>query len=202
LTPEDGGVGFCDVISKDIIVKDKDLHKKNAMGHTSMLIPIFNKRFVYTEELKKDDEIISDIVKKISSSENIGGVRECYGRKTITIQPFCKFSICTNHIFSFDITDIAITDRLIIHPHNSRYLTEEGLIEEKSNGNYKPDLYDYRTADKLFVNSFFTPGHNLDVLFSWLVIGTVKYYDLGSNNVVLPPCVKKYISSVVKTVGK
>jgi phage/plasmid-associated DNA primase len=186
---------FFGYISRDVIVSDPKSHKKDGgSSHTSYLIPIVNRRVIVTEEIRENDELISDIVKKIASSDKIAGVREAYGKKTITIKPFCKLIIDSNYVPKYNISDTAIIDRMILHPYSTRFLTDEELKIEKDNDKYKPQKYNYARADIDLIEQFATPGRCLNVLFSWMVDGCLKYYTLDNHNLTIPSIVKDHMN--------
>jgi phage/plasmid-associated DNA primase len=179
-------------IAKHIIVKGKNTVELHNQSHTSSLMPILAKRFVYTEELNKDDILISDMIKKISSGDPISGAREVYGRKTITIHPFCKLVISSNYIPSYNFQDVAIIDRMIIDPHKARFLTPDKLLVEKSNGNYRPDIYNYYPVNNNIVQQYSCKSHQLNVLFTWLANGCSKYYNIREN-IPVPKIISAYM---------
>jgi len=185
-------VGF---IGKDVIVFDKSQHRKKGGGnHTSHLVPIDGKRLIITQELEENDTIDSEIVKKIASGDPIEGVRECFGKKTYTVYPFCKLIVSSNKIPKFDVNDMAITDRLVFNPYKSRFLNKEAMIIEKENNNYDPSKYKYYDADDILIEKFNRLGREINVLFSWLVKGCIKFYEVKNDGIKKPSIVKEYIN--------
>lgn len=186
---------FCGFIGKDVIVFDKSQHrKKGGGGHTSHLIPIDGKRLIITQELEENDVIDSEMVKKIASSDPIEGVRECFGKKTWTMYPFCKLVICSNKIPKFDTNDKAITDRLVFNPYKARFLNKEAMTDEKNNGSYNEIKYKYYEADSDLINMYKTHGRPIDIYFSWLVGGCMEFYKVKNNGIAKPKVVKEYIN--------
>ncbi len=174
-----GSGNFFGYIGKNVIVFDPKSHKGKVGGsHTSHLMPIEGKRLIVTQELEDNDTLDSEIVKKIASSDAIEGVRECHGRKTTEINPFCKLVINTNKIPNLDVNDKGMTDRIGFNPYKARFLNELDLVKEKKNGFYDESLYKYYPANGELVKKYETEGRNIDILFSWLVIGCVEYYKL------------------------
>ena len=186
---------FCGFIGKDVVVFDKSQHRKKGGGnHTSHLVPINGKRLIITQELEENDIIDSEMVKKIASSDPIEGVRECYGRKTWTMIPFCKLAICSNHMPKFDINDIAITDRLTFNPYKARFLNKISMENEKANGNYDTTKYNYYETDEELINKYKTHGRTIDVYFSWLIAGCIEFYKTKNNGIYKPKIVLDYIN--------
>jgi phage/plasmid-associated DNA primase len=186
---------FCGFIGKDVIVFDKSQHrKKGGGGHTSHLIPIDGKRLIITQELEENDVIDSEMVKKIASSDPIEGVRECFAKKTWTMNPFCKLVICSNKIPKFDTNDKAITDRLVFNPYKARFLNKEAMNDEKNNGLYNESKYNYYEADNDLIEKYKTLGRPIDIYFSWLVKGCMEFYKVKNNGISKPKIVKEYIT--------
>jgi len=186
---------FCGFIGKDVVVFDKSQHRKKGGGnHTSHLVPINGKRLIITQELEENDVIDSEMVKKIASSDPIEGVRECYGRKTWTMIPFCKLAICSNHMPKFDINDIAITDRLTFNPYKARFLNKISMENEKANGNYDITKYNYYETDEELINKYKIHGRTIDIYFSWLIAGCMEFYKTKNNGIYKPKIVLDYIN--------
>ena len=194
---KNGGDGFFGFINKCIITHDGKPSSKNASSHTSGLIPMDGKRLIVSQELKEEDILDSEIIKKIASNDPIEGVREAYGKKTYTMYPFCKLVICSNHIPNFDVSDTAMTDRLNFHPFNARFLDKEGLEREKEEGKYNPLKYSYYKADKKMEGIFKTDGRHVDIFFSWLAEGCKDFYRLYDDGIPKPDLVKQYINQKV-----
>jgi len=194
---KNGGDGFFGFINKCIITHDGKPSHKNASSHSSGLIPMDGKRLIVSQELKEEDILDSEIIKKIASNDPIEGVREAYGKKTYTMYPFCKLVICSNHIPNFDVSDTAMTDRLNFHPFNARFLDKEGLKKEKDEGKYNPIKYSYYKADKKMEGIFKTDGRHVDIFFSWLAEGCKDFYRLYDDGIPKPDLVKEYINQKV-----
>ncbi len=187
---------FLGYIGKDVIVFDPKQHRKKGGGnHTSHLIPIDGKRLVVTQELEEGDTLDSEIVKKIASADVIEGVRECYGKKTTQIYPFCKLVVCSNKIPKFEVNDKAIVDRLVFNPFKARFLNKEEFKLEKSRGAYDETKFKYYVADNEFVKKYGESGRNIDILFSWLVQGCIKFYEIYNHGIEKPQIVKDYIEN-------
>ena len=188
---------FCGFISKDVIVTDEKSKKmgKSLGGHTSYLMPIDGKRLIITQELEEGDTLNSNMVKKIASADPIEGVRECFGRKTRIIIPCCSLLIGTNYVMKWNCRDTAVTDRLVIYPYNARFLDKESMKSEKESGNYNPNKYKYFIADKPLLDSFCVKGRNLDILFSWMVIGCMKFYKVMNDGIKKPKIVLDYTNT-------
>jgi len=121
-------------------------------------------------------------------------MREIYGRKTLSIQPFCKLAICTNKIPKWDVDDKAMKDRISLVPFYARFLTKEEEKIEKKQDMYDPEKYTYYPADKDFIEKYKTPGRNIDIFMSWLVDGCSKCYQLGKDGIEKPKVVQDYIN--------
>ena len=189
---------FTGFIGKGVIVFDPKAHRsKNQGGHTSHLIPIDGKRLIITQELEDNDTLDSEMIKKIASADEIEGVRECYGRKTRTIKPFCKLIVSTNVIPKFDVQDRAIIDRLCFNPHTSRFLNKEGLKLEKSTGIYDESKISYYEADDSLIEKYAQVGHEIDIFFSWLVVGCIEFYKVRQDGIKKPKIVTAYIQSKI-----
>lgn len=189
---------FCGFIGKDVIVYDPKQHKKKGGGtHTSHLIPIEGKRLVITQELEENDTLDGEMFKKIASGDTIEGVRECYGRKTTTIKPFCKAVGCTNKIPKFDVNETSLIDRTNICPFKARFLDKEGLKSEKEKGKYDETKHKYYEADQDLVEGYSKPGRDIDILFSWLVQGCVEFYTVIKTGIPKPKIVKQYIAEKI-----
>ncbi len=190
---------FCANIDKSAIVFDPTQHRRKGGGnHTSHMMPIDGKRLILIQELEDNDTIDSEIIKKLASSDPIEGVRECYGRRTLTLQPFCKTVIASNKIPKYDIKDKAIIDRLVFNPFKARFLNPEKMKDEKDEDMYNEEKYKYYPADDNLVRKFQQPGRTLDILFSWLVQGCIKYYQLKDAGLQRPAIVKGYIKDKIK----
>lgn len=172
---------FCGYISKDVIVFDPKQHRKKGDGsHTDHLIPIEGKRLVFIQELEENDLIDSEIVKKIISGDTISGVRSHYGKKTITIEPFCKLSISANKIPKFDVDD-AMIDRANFYPFKTTFLHKGGLKTEKKSDH-----------ELEFAELFLKEKRAINVLFSWLVQGCIEYYRVMDDGIPKPKILKQY----------
>jgi phage/plasmid-associated DNA primase/predicted transcriptional regulator len=168
---------FFGYIGKDVVVFDPRQHRKKGGGnHTSHLFPIDGKRVVATQEFVEGDTLDGEIVKKIASADVIEGVRECYGRKTGEISPFCKLIVNSNIIPKFEVTDPAMVERLNFNPFKARFLNEEGIKTEKLNGTYNDIKYKYYPCDNELVKKYTNAGRNIDILFSWMVHGCLEFY--------------------------
>ena len=189
---------FLGFIGKDVIVFDPSQHRKKGGGnHTSHLIPIEGKRLIITQELEENDTIDSEMIKKIASADTIEGVRECYGKKTTHIVPFCKLVVCSNKIPKFEATDKAIIERLVFNPFKARFLNEEGIQLEKSRGLYDETKFVYYPSNNELVKKYARIGRNIDILFSWLVHGCVEFYTKHNDGcgIPKPEIVKEYIEN-------
>lgn len=189
---------FVGMIDKDVIVCQNGKSKYSGTSHTSHLIPIKGKRLIITQELKENDILNTDIVKKIASGDVIEGIREIYHRKTTNIYPFCKALICTNFVPGFNVKDMAILDRLNVCPYNSRFLNKTRLEEEKAKGLYDPSKFKYYEADISFISKYSEEGRHLDIFFSWLVLGCIKFYKTIKVGIKKPDIVKKYIKAQIE----
>ena len=188
---------FLGYIGKNVIVYDPKSHRKKGDGHTSHLIPIEGKRVIITQELEENDTIDSEMVKKIASADPIEGVRECFGKKTYTMFPFCKLVIPTNKIPKFDVNDIAIIDRLVFNPYRSRFLNKEDMEKEKATGKYDESLYKYYIADGDLITKYSKEGRPIDILFSWLIEGCIEFYRVKNDGIKKPNIVKEYIENKI-----
>ena len=186
---------FCGFIGKDVIVFDKSAHrKKGGGGHTSHLVPINGKRLIITQELEENDIIDSEMVKKIASSDPIEGVRECFGKKTWTMLPFCKLAICSNKIPKFDTNDVAITDRLVFNPYKARFLNKISMEIEKEKGNYDETKYKYYETNNSLIEKYSFHNRTIDIYFSWLVAGCMEFYRTKDEGIKKPKIVRDYIN--------
>ena len=188
---------FLGYIGKNVIVFDPKAHRKKGDGHTSHLIPIEGKRVIITQELEENDTIDSEMVKKIASADPIEGVRECFGKKTYTMFPFCKLVIPTNKIPKFDVNDVAIIDRLVFNPYKSRFLNKEDMEKEKATGKYDESVYKYYIADGDLITEYSKEGRPIDILFSWLIEGCIEFYRVKNDGIKKPNIVKEYIENKV-----
>ena len=189
---------FLGYIGKNVIVYDPKGHRaKNAGSHTSHLMPIDGKRLIITQELEENDTLDSEMVKKIASADPIEGVREVYGKKTRTIYPICKLVVSSNKIPKFDVQDKAIVDRLCFNPYNARFLNFEGFELEKSRGKFDESKYKYYDADNELIEKFKKEGREIDILFSWLVVGCIEFYKVMQNGIKKPQIVKDYIENKI-----
>jgi len=184
---------FFGFIAKNVVVYNpKSFRTKNG-GHTSHLIPIENKRLIVTQELEDGDVIDSEIVKKIASNDPIEGIREAYGKQTRVIYPFCKLVISSNNAPEWDGQDVAIIDRLTFHPFNARFLTANEIDSDKKRGIFDESRYSYFEANKKIINIYKTEGRQINILFSWLVDGCVKFYKTIDEGISKPIIVEKFI---------
>lgn len=189
---------FCANIDKSAIVFDPTQHRRKGGGnHTSHMMPIDGKRLILIQELEDNDTLDSEIVKKLASSDPIEGVRECYGKKTLTLQPFCKTVIASNKIPKYDIKDKAVIDRLVFNPFKARFLNPEKMKDEKDQDMYDETKYKYYPADDVLIRKYQEPGRTLDILFSWLVQGCMKYYQVKDEGLQRPAIVKGYIKDKI-----
>lgn len=182
---------FVGKIGKDVVVfNSKFPQRKGGGNHTSHLMPIEGKRLIITQELEENDMIDSERVKKIASGDPIEGVRECYGRKTIHIDPFCKLVVATNFIPKFNANDTAIVDRMLFSPFNARFMDSNDEDEM-----FDKTKFVYYLPDDVFVKKYSMVGRNINILFSWLVGGCMDFYAKHNNGkgINLPDIVKKYI---------
>lgn len=189
---------FCANIDKSAIVFDPSQHRRKGSGnHTSHMMPIDGKRLILIQELEDNDTLDSEIVKKLASCDPIEGVRECYGRRTLTLEPFCKAVVCSNKIAKYDVNDKAMADRLVFFPFKARFLNPERMKNEKDQDLYNEDKYKYYIADDELIRKFQQPGRSLDILFSWLVQGSIKFYQVKDGGIQKPPIVKGYIKDKI-----
>lgn len=191
---------FMSFIKKDVVVSDPRGFKSSnkGSGHTSHLVPIDGKRLIVTQELEEGDAINAEIVKKIASGDPIEGIRECYGKKTTTMYPFCKLVVSSNHIPKFNAADKAIIDRLCFNPFRSRFLNEEGLKQEKARGLYDDNKYNYYAADNELIQKYNQTGRPINILFSWLVDGCVDFYkNCLISGIKKPKVVSNYIDDKI-----
>lgn len=135
--------------------------------------------------------------KKIASGDTIEGVRECYGKKTTTIKPFCKAVGCTNKIPKFDVNETSLIDRTNICPFKSRFLDKEGLKAEKEKGKYDDTKHKYYEANQKLVEGFSRAGRDINILFSWLVQGCIEFYTVLKDGIQKPKIVKQYIAEKI-----
>ena len=190
---------FATGITKDTIIHDPRSHKSKGSQHTSNIIPIEGKRFVYTQELEKGDVADSCMIKKIASGDPIEGVREVYGRKTRIIYPFCKLMIQTNNIPTFDVQDKAIVDRLRFNPFKARFLSKIHMDEEKRLGRYNTKKYKYYDADEDIKQKYESIGRPINMLFSWLVDGCIKFYKHMGQGIEAPKIVSQYAKDTIES---
>lgn len=182
---------FVGRIGKDVVVYNPSQPSRKGGGnHTSHLMPIEGKRLIITQELEENDTIDSERIKKIASGDSIEGVRECYGRKTVYIDPFCKLVIATNFIPRFNANDIAIVDRMLFSPFNARF-----SYDEDDNDLYDKTKFKYYLPDEEFVKKYNVVGRNIDILFSWMVGGCMDFYAKYNNGkgIPKPDIVRNYI---------
>jgi hypothetical protein len=87
---------------------------------------------------------------------------------------------------------------LTINPYQARFLNEEGLKLEKERGTYDETKYHYYPQDKELVDKFSKPGRYLDIFFSWLVQGTMLFYQHKTTGIQKPKIVRDYIEDRIE----
>lgn len=185
--------GFVHYIGRSAIFVDPRATKRSqGSNHTSHLIPLQGARLVICQESEENDEINGEMVKKIASGDIIEGIREVYGRKTGIIKPFCKLLICTNHIPKVQAMDGAVIDRTNMIPFKARFLDKERMKLEKLSGRFNEKENKYYAADKSLAKKYKDEGREIDILFSWMVEGCVKFYALDGESIPQPDIVKYY----------
>jgi phage/plasmid-associated DNA primase len=184
---------FFGLIQKEIIVYDPKAHKsRTGNGHKSHLMPIDGKRLIITQELEDGEVLNGEMAKKIASCDPIEGVRECYGRETFNLYPFCKLCILTNVIPKIDVSDLAQTDRVNFNPYQARFMDPVGLEKEKETGLYDPVNLKYYEADNDLIDKYKVHGRNIDILFSWLVEGCKEFYKVRKDGIKKPKIVRDF----------
>lgn len=187
---------FAEVVSKNIIIKDPNSHSKGQKNsHTSHLLPLEGKRLLITEELEETDVLDDGILKLIASCDPIGGVRGCYEKKTRTINLFCHLLISTNFLAKHNPNDQAMLDRLNLLPFNARFLTKTEMEIEKTKPSYDEKKHHYCVGDVNIKEQHSKMGRPLDIFFSWLVEGAIKFYMNRNDGIQKPSIVSNYCDS-------
>ena len=121
-------------------------------GATPELMPLLIARTAVINETEKDQELNSVRIKALTGSDDISA-RELYG-KQITFRPKAKMIMLTNNKPTFDITDMAMCDRIKLLPFLAKF--------EETNDN------------KTYVDNL--SKFHLNEIFSWLAIGAYRWY--------------------------
>ena len=81
-----------------------------------------------------------------------------------------------------------------MNPYSSRFLTDEQLKEEKQNSEFDESKYTYCAVDNKLISNYKKHGRCLDILFSYLIQGCIKFYEFIDNNqaIIKPDIVKEY----------
>jgi P4 family phage/plasmid primase-like protien len=170
---------FVGSISKDVLVRDRTHKKiKNPNNHTAGLNKILGKRVMVSTELEEGDCLEDGICKVLTGGDAIE-LRFCYGKETFSYTSMASYIISTQYIPDFNVNDTAITDRLNFLPFQARFVNDVSETKDKE------DLKHYK-VNKQLVNKFTSKGRMLDIFFSWLVHGCMKYYQYVDKNEIIP----------------
>lgn len=103
-----------DIISENIIINSKNL-KSNINTEIEKLDKI---RIGYVTELKEEDTLNSEMIKKISGGDDID-LRSLHKTNT-TLTPTCNLFVLTNELPKFKIEE-AIIDRIVVIPFKNKF---------------------------------------------------------------------------------
>lgn len=103
-----------DIISDLVIITSKN-GKSNINTEIEKLDKI---RIGYVTELKEEDTLNSEMIKKISGGDDID-LRSLHKTNT-TLTPTCNLFVLTNQLPKFKVED-AIVDRIVIIPFNNKF---------------------------------------------------------------------------------
>ena len=186
---------FCTFIDKSLVCADPKSHKiEKGSSHTAHLLPIEGKRLVIVNEISDVDQFREDMIKVISSGDTIAGVRGLYQNKPREITPFCKLALATNIRPTKAYTDEAVRDRIKLEPYSARFLNASQLAREHKEGKYDESKHRYFPGDVSIKRELenVEPTRRLNLLFSWMAGGCIKFYDVQSSGIHVPLAVEQY----------
>ena len=123
----------------------KNDKQENVNSHQDGMLEYDKKRLVVIEELSESKSLANDLVKKLNGGAAKFSGRKAYGKGDHSFPWITKMVMCCNNrkFPSFDWSDGALLDRLVIIHHRSRFCTNDEQYERD-----KHIPYTYRAEDK------------------------------------------------------
>ncbi len=147
-------------VSKKVFIRED-----TSSSHTEHLMPLIGARIAVYSESEKEEKLNESLIKTLTGGDMISA-RGLY-QKQIKFKPIAKYFLLTNHKPIFNISDVAILDRITYFAFSSRF------TDVPKNGEFKKDI--------LFINKLM--NEHLDEVFIWLCIGAYKYYQAKEINI-------------------
>jgi putative DNA primase/helicase len=167
-----------DVISKKAIVKT------NTGSHLNTELEKMDKiRFAYTDELKKTDELNTEIIKAITGGSPLN--LRTLNTTDYTITPTCSLHNATNEMPKVDV-EPAVKARLVVIPFNNTFPV---------NVNFENEMLEKRDLLFSYIMQHGTLRDNFDEVPEKMRVATDDYFE---NNDINP--VKQFIDECIEFV--
>ena len=156
----------------------------NRSTATPELIPIIGSRLCVVSETKEGETLNTTRIKQLTGDDDIP-CRKLYG-DSMTFKHSSKFIMITNEPPSFDVDQVAMTDRIKFIPFNARFVSQDKINEslnkkgkpaENKNPEEKEEIVRFILEDPDFIDDLKTKY--LDEVFTYFVQGAIKYNKTG-----------------------
>lgn len=146
--------GIMDIVSKDVI-----LEKKNNSHLNTEFEKLEYCRLAYVTELKKEDKLNTDNIKKISGGDPIDVRSICKTNRTIN--PVSTLHVLTNKLPQFDV-EPAILSRIVMIPYKASFTIDKNF--ESTMLNKKDEIFSYIMKHGKIMDNFKDVPEEMDVM--------------------------------------